>query len=186
VGAGFSRPKNIGLAFAASNDMPHYPHHLPSFDYKGFHRYFLTFCTHSRAEHFTTAQNVDLVQSQILRTGASLGAELTAYCFMPDHLHLLVEGTSPDTDVKAFVSRAKQLAGYHFKQETGHRLCQRYGYERVLREDETTLEVIRYIVENPVRAGLTRDVASYPFWGSEVYSREQLMECIQDVRAWAG
>jgi hypothetical protein len=50
----------------------------------------------------------------------------------------------------------------------------------VLRADETTREVIRYIVENPVRAGLANDVASYPFWGSEVYSREQLIEYVQD------
>ena len=159
--------------------MPHYPHHLPSFDYKGFHRYFLTFCTHERVHYFARAESVHIVLSQILRTRTSQGFTLTAYCFMPDHLHLLLEGVRPEADLKAFVSRAKQSSGYHFKRETGHRLWQRYGYERVLRAEETTLEVIRYIIENPMRAGLTQDAAAYPFWGSEVYTREELIDYVQ-------
>jgi putative transposase len=98
---------------------------------------------------------------------------------MPDHLHMLLEGMKADADLKALVKRAKQFSGYYFKRETGQRLWQRYGYERVLRADETTLSVIRYIIDNPLRAGLTNDVASYPFRGSGVCSREELIEHIQ-------
>lgn len=127
-----------------------------------------------------------MVLSQILRTTVSQGFAVVAYCFMPDHLHLLVEGTQRDANLKAFVMKAKQFSGYHFKAQTGQRLWQRYGHERVLREDEATFAVVRYIVENPLRAGLTSDVTSYPFWGSEVYSREQLIEFIQQVDGRAG
>ena len=105
---------------------------------------------------------------------------ITAYCFMPDHLHLLAEGIAADADLKAFTARAKQFSGYHFARQTRTRLWQRYGYERVLRAEETTRDVIRYILDNPVRAGLTMDVGSYPFWGSEVYSRDQLIEYVRD------
>jgi hypothetical protein len=41
-------------------------------------------------------------------------------------------------------------------------------------------------LENPLRAKLTNDIASYPFWGSEVYSREQLIEYVQQAEEWAG
>jgi hypothetical protein len=37
---------------------------------------------------------------------------------------------------------------------------------------------VRYIINNPVRAGLVADVRDYPFWGSSVYSREALLEYI--------
>jgi REP element-mobilizing transposase RayT len=37
---------------------------------------------------------------------------------MPDHLHLLVEGTHEDSDLKAFVARAKQYSGFYFRQQT--------------------------------------------------------------------
>ncbi|HYN10753.1 MAG TPA: hypothetical protein VES67_25440 [Vicinamibacterales bacterium] len=36
-------------------------------------------------------------------------------------------------------------------------------FERVLRHDEATPQVIAYILENPVRAGLVQDPAEYPF-----------------------
>jgi putative transposase len=104
--------------------MPHYPQHLASFDYKGFHRYFLTFCTHERAPLFTNADAVETVLSQVLRTAAAEGMAVTAYCFMPDHLHLLAEGIGPDANLKSFVTRSKQLSGYHFARRTRARLWQ--------------------------------------------------------------
>jgi hypothetical protein len=46
----------------------------------------------------------------------------------------------------------------------------------VLRDDEVTQTVAKYILENPVRAGLMREPLDYPFSGSLVYSREQLVD----------
>jgi len=73
---------------------------------------------------------------------------------MPDHVHLVAEATSESTDLKQFITRAKQFSGYHFGGASGQRLWQRYGYERVLRDDEATKSVVTYALENPVRAGL--------------------------------
>jgi len=100
---------------------------------------------------------------------------------MPDHAHLLVEGTREDADLKAFLKGAKQYSGFYFKQKTRNSLWQRYGYERALREDEDTRSVIKYIIENPVRAGLVKVPLDYPFWGSELYSREALLEYAYSV-----
>jgi hypothetical protein len=52
----------------------------------------------------------------------------------------------------------------------------------VLRDDEMTLVVAKYILENPVRAGLVERVEEYPFVGSMVYTvREILDAVVQDV-----
>ena len=102
-----------------------------------------------------------------------------AYCFMPDHLHLLVEGHRDDADLRRFITRAKQFSGYHFKRETGKRLWQRYGFERVLRDEESTPTVARYIINNPVRGGLVRTPADYAHWGSLTYTREQLLDYVE-------
>ena len=67
---------------------------------------------------------------------------------MPDHLHLLVEGLTDGADCRAFIQRAKQFSGFYFKKAHGKRLWQRYGFERVLRNDEFMLSVARYILEN--------------------------------------
>ena len=49
--------------------MPHYPRQLPTFDYRGFHRYFLTFCTFERIRYFEQSECVAIALEQILRAG---------------------------------------------------------------------------------------------------------------------
>lgn len=96
---------------------------------------------------------------------------------MPDHVHLVIEGLEERSDLKQFIRLAKQLSGYYWSQtHQGQRLWQRYGYERVLRDDEATRDVVRYVLENPLRAQLASAVDEYPFVGSTLYARESLIE----------
>ena len=111
-----------------------YPRHLDGFSYVGRHSYALEFTTDGRRPTFVDAASVDLVLQQILRAANQYAIALAAYCFMPDHLHLVVDGLDDRADCKKFVKTAKQLSGFHFKQSHGRTLWQRYGYERVLRD----------------------------------------------------
>jgi putative transposase len=156
--------------------MPHYPRHLATVDYRGFRRYFLTFCTFERNAYFVDRDRVAVVGTQILRASRETDLAVIAYCYMPDHLHLLVEGTREDADLKDFVKRAKQYSGFYFRHATRNSLWQRYGFERVVRDDEATATIVRYIIENSVRAGLVTDIRDYPYWGSELYTREALID----------
>jgi hypothetical protein len=54
----------------------------------------------------------------------------------------------------------------------------------VLRGEEAATSVARYILENPVRAGLVEDIRAYPFSGSNVYTVDQLLEAIQLQEGW--
>jgi putative transposase len=153
-----------------------YPHHLPSFDYVGEHRYSLTVCCDQRATHFDNGDAVALVGAQFLRAAESEAFSIVACCFMPDHAHLLVQGLEERSDLKRFQTRTKQLSGYHYKKRFGGRLWQRYGYERALREEESTRTIVAYILENPVRAGLVTTVREYPHVMSSLYDREALIE----------
>ena len=154
----------------------HGPGHLKTFDYVGLHRYFLTFCCHSRQRRFQGRPEVDLVYSQILRAATSERFAILAYCFMPDHLHLLTEGLSDDSNARRFIALAKQLSGYHYKQAHQQILWQRYGYEHVLRDDEDTRRVARYVFENPLRSGLTTRAEDYPFLGSQAFTVREILE----------
>lgn len=159
--------------------MPHYPKHLSAFDYKGAHRYFLTFCTWERARHFTDSRHVAIVSEQFQCASGEESFAVVAYCFMPDHVHLLVAGESDDADLKRFSKLAKQYSGFYFRRSTGLALWQRSGFERSLRSEETTAAVVRWVVANPVRAGLVKAPTEYPFWGSFAYTREALLEFVQ-------
>lgn len=144
--------------------------------YVGTGRYFLTLCTFERQSLFTARCHVELVRAQFLRTLGDQSFDGVAYCFMPDHVHLLVEAMTEGSDLKRFVKLAKQRSGYYFKQAFATRLWQRYGYEHILRREESTPSVVRYIIENPLHAGLALAPLDYPYWGSFRYTREELLE----------
>jgi len=151
------------------------PSRLKCFDYLGFHRYFLTFCTDWRRKWFVDSAAVDLVLSQFLRAASNEQFAILVYCFMPDHVHLLVEGLAPNSDCKRFIVRSKQLAAHAYGSTFNARLWQPNGYEHVVRDDEKTQVVARYILENPVRAGLVVNPLDYPFSGSQIYKVADLL-----------
>jgi len=159
--------------------MPEYPRHLATFDYVGAYAYFLTFCTFERNRLFLTAKAVAIVQEHILRVCVVHNFQIDAYCYMPDHVHLVVTARGNDSDLKELITRSKQSAAFHFKKATQQKLWQRYGYERVLRNDEEKIAFIRYVVENPIRAQLAESPLDYPFWGSSTCSREELLEFLR-------
>jgi putative transposase len=152
---------------------------LPAFSYVGPTRYFLTFCAFGRRPIFTDGRIVEVVHAQIERAAAGCGFEQIAYCFMPDHVHLLVEGTSLASSLPQFVKAGKQYAGYAGRQLTGGPIWQTGYFERVLRAEEYTLDVAAYIINNPVRAGLVSNPLEYPFRGSEAYGMKALVEYVQ-------
>ena len=54
-------------------------------------------------------------------------------------------------------------------------LWQEGYFDRALRDQEATLDVVSYIVLNPVRAGLCARAADYPYLGSSRYNMAELM-----------
>jgi putative transposase len=124
---------------------------------------------------FVSIGLVEAVLSQIRQSAAQFGFALIAYCFMPDHLHLLLAAESEDADLPSFVKRFKQLTGFAFKKAHAQPLWQPGYHDRILRDDEATVAVARYILENPIRGGLARHVGEYQFAGSDVYDLAGLM-----------
>jgi putative transposase len=162
--------------------LPRRPERLKGFDYLGQNAYFLTYCTDQRHSAFLDRAHVEVACTQILRAAVDEKFAVVAYCFMPDHLHLLASGEREDSDGRAFIKRSKQFSGFYYQKAFGRRLWQPYGYEHVLRGDEGLLSVARYIVENPVRARIVKSASDYPFTGSPLYSIEQILDSLP----WAG
>jgi putative transposase len=154
------------------------PRRIPNYAYVGVQRYFLTICTERRAPFFTDKDIVGLVVDLFLEEAQKEGIALIVYMLMPDHVHLLVDGESDAADLTVFTKLAKQRTSYHFKQKHGRRLWQKGYYEHVLRDEERTEDVVFYIIANPVRKGLVERPLDYPYWGSSLYTREELLNSI--------
>jgi putative transposase len=152
---------------------------LKTFDYLGFYRYFVTICTYDRVTVFIDDQSVDHVLMHLSRTADDQRFSVVAYCFMPDHVHMLVEGIHFAADFREFVRIFKQRSSFAWKQRTGRALWQRSYFEHVLRNDEDTIGVAKYILENPVRANLVKRPEDYPFLGSMTMEVRQLLYSVQ-------
>jgi REP element-mobilizing transposase RayT len=94
---------------------------------------------------------------------------------MPDHIHMIVAGTREGADLRRFVTIAKQHSGFDFARAFGGRLWQPNFFDRTIRRSDDLAVVIAYMLHNPVRAGLVSDLREYPYWGSQVYTRDELL-----------
>ena len=159
------------------------PSRLFGVSYIGFQRYFLTICTAFRARTFEAADAVEDVHRRLQHCTALFDFEISAYCYMPDHLHALITATSERADFCELVRRFKQVSAFYYKKSTGRALWQPGYHERILRDDEATEAVVRYILENPIRAGLARGLGEYRFAGSEVYDLEGLLTAWENAEA---
>lgn len=91
-------------------------------------------------------------------------ANTLAWVVMPDHFHWLIE--LRDSSLPRLMRRAKSRSAHSINRVLG-RQCQVWqkGYhDRALRAEEDLKQVARYIVANPLRAGLVERVGDYPLW----------------------
>ncbi|MCW2294989.1 REP element-mobilizing transposase RayT [Pseudomonas sp. BIGb0408] len=94
-------------------------------------------------------------------------SRMLAWVLMPDHVHWLVQLGEADS-LAALINRLKssssRLAGKNVGRAKG--IWQAGFHDHGLRAEEDLLDVARYIVSNPLRAGLVRRVGDYPFWNA--------------------
>jgi putative transposase len=136
---------------------------LPGFSYCGIHQYSLVFSVFQRRVAFSDLATVRTCLSQIVRAAGDTAFVVVAYCFMPAHLHMVVSGTRDHASLPLFVHRAKQLSGYHANPY--RRLWQAGYHDRVLRPYDDIAYFVAYVLDNPVRAGLVKFRADYPYSG---------------------
>src|SRR5262245_24570109 len=103
------------------------PRRISHFSYLGPYRYFLTICARNRLTAFLDDDVARQTVDHFLITATSEGFAILAYCLMPDHIHLLVEGQTDESDLIRFVKSAKQRSSFDFARTAGQPLWQR-GY----------------------------------------------------------
>jgi putative transposase len=146
------------------------PFRLTAEVYRAGHCFSVTIVTSDRRQIFlnqaTAARAIDCLSESASR----YHVEVYAYCFMPDHFHLLAR-TPEGIRFDEFIRHFKQLTGFRLPQEPGTtRVWQPSYFDHALRREEDLEASARYILDNPVRSGLVEDAADYPFTGSFVWN----------------
>jgi putative transposase len=150
------------------------PNRLPEPSYHGCRIYFLTLCTHGRRKVLTNRQ---LVQEMIdvLReccTGHSYA--VYAFCFMPDHLHLVVAGMNVSATLRLFVRALKGVSAFRARALGITNLWQKGFYDHVVRDGEGADRAAWYVFMNPVRARLVKDLGEWSYSGSFMFDWRKL------------
>jgi len=113
---------------------------------------------------FTNWRTGRLVVEEFRRAQQAGIAESLAWVVMPDHFHWLVE--LREGTLGMLVRRVKSGSALAIMR-SGHtplRVWQKGYHDRAVRREEDLQAVARYIVANPLRAGLVKRVGDYPLW----------------------
>ena len=90
---------------------------------------------------------------------------LLAYCLMPNHWHGVVE--LEDDSLASVVRKMKANSARVVRSNSPGTISKVWAdafHDHALREDEGLVDMARYVVLNPVRAGLVRRIRDYPYW----------------------
>jgi REP element-mobilizing transposase RayT len=124
--------------------------------------YLLTTNTLGREPVFADYALGRLVVHQF-RRAQDLGlAKSLAWVVMPDHFHWLVE--LENCSLRKLMRQTKSLItrDVNLSNGRGGPLWQQGYHDRALRREEDLVQLARYVVANPLRAGLVEKLGDYP------------------------
>jgi len=98
---------------------PNTPPRVSGCTYRGPCRYFVTCCTNNRRTLFADPSVALWLSAQITPFFECRGLVVLAYCVMPDHVHLLLEGADERADVVETMRTWKQRTEFDWKGRTG-------------------------------------------------------------------
>ena len=129
--------------------------------------YHIIICTAERRRIFADFRCGREVVRSLQRLQAEHVAKSIAFVVMPDHLHWLMQLQERKTlpvcvaSMKSFAARSI-IANYPCRGP----IWQKGYMDRAIRREEDLLTVARYIVANPLRAGIVENIGEYPLWDS--------------------
>ena len=144
-------------------------HRLPKELYKGRVSASFTLCLQHKAAAFTEPDVVSFFSSILSEIITTAHCTVPVYCFMPDHQHILLTGTSDESDLLKTVIAYKQKTGYWLSSNMPEIKWQKDFFDHIIRSDENLAVQVRYILDNPVRKGFAVSWQDYPYKGSIGY-----------------
>ncbi|GHE85908.1 REP-associated tyrosine transposase [Thalassotalea profundi] len=130
--------------------------------------YFITFNTHNRQDIFTNYKIAQLFCKQIVINEQKHHRKWLTWVLMPDHFHGLLRLGEKEILLSKVIAELKGSTAYIINAELDRKgkLWQTSFYDHALRKEESRKNIARYIVANPLRKGLVKDIKNYPYWNS--------------------
>ena len=125
--------------------------------------YLITIVCFDRARIFERIQCARIVVSTMRRMEGR--AQTLCFVVMPDHLHWLMQ-LEKDSTLSSIVQKLKSCVTKQIRKQELYRgsVWRRGFHDRAIRKESNLRDVARYIVLNPIRAGLVTKIGDYSHW----------------------
>jgi putative transposase len=129
--------------------------------------YLITTITFERQKLFDDFP-VSCAAAQCFEDADFLGdAKMLAWVLMPDHAHWLLQLGERDK-LSVVVNRLKSASARYtnLARSASGVVWAKSFHDHALRNEDELQDVARYVVANPLRAGLVERLGDYPFWNA--------------------
>lgn len=129
------------------------------------HMYHVTICTEKRAPWFNNLFCGRVLVQQMMNLHNQDHVTSMAWVIMPDHLHWLFQ-LNNNLSLSDVMKNLKAKSAIKINQMLHRKgvFWQKGFYDHALRKEEDIKKIARYIVANPLRAGLVGDIGNYALW----------------------
>jgi len=128
--------------------------------------YFVTTVVRDRGLLFLSPNLARVACCTLDAHSTTRGLEILCWVLMPDHMHLLVCLQEGDLSKRIGYLKARMAHAVNRERNMSEPVWEHGFHEHALRSEEDLPGVGRYIVANPVRAGLVKSVGMYPYWNA--------------------
>lgn len=127
--------------------------------------YLITVCCKDREKLFLDCHAARAVSSTLYSVLKDKKSEILAWVVMPDHMHLALQLAEEETLAKTMnrINSCSAIAGNRALNRLGQ-VWQGAYHDHALRDEEQLHAAIKYLISNPIRAGLVKKLADYPYW----------------------
>ena len=116
---------------------------------------------------FETESNKKRLFYIIQEKNSEIGCQIYSYCIMDNHLHLLVKADLEDLSLLMKKINGTYAMHYNLKEERIGPVFQDRFKSEAVEDNRYLLSVLKYIHQNPLKAGLVKDIREYK-WSSYI------------------
>ena len=128
--------------------------------------YLVTIVTHARTPLFNDFNVARTLIAELRQSDSGQLTSTLAWVVMPDHMHWLF-GLGERMPLAKLLQRIKGRSAKSINETLnarGQPIWQKGYHDRAIRREEDLKAIARYILANPLRAGITDKLANYPHW----------------------
>jgi len=126
--------------------------------------YLITTVVHQRRRIFSDWQVGRLLIAELRRAHDQRWVDSIAWVVMPDHLHWLVQ--LEEMHIERLMQAVKSRSTLSINRALNRKgaFWQTGYHDRAIRDGKDLKPLARYIIANPLRAGLVEQIGDYPLW----------------------